>query len=64
MDEFLPEVNKSKEIKSVCNNYEAPVPIYLSYGNMKENVFINLLLFFFNRVVLYFYYLSQVMHKL
>lgn len=47
MDEFLPEVNKSKEIKSVCNNYEAPVPIYLSYGNMKENVFINLLLFFF-----------------
>lgn len=45
MDEFLPEVNKSKEIKSVCNNYEAPVPIYLSYGNMKENVFINLLLF-------------------
>lgn len=63
MDEFLPEVNKSKEIKSVCNNYEAPVPIYLSYGNMKENVFINLLLFF-NRVVLYFYYLSQIMHKL
>lgn len=64
MDEFLPEVNKSKEIKSVCNNYEAPVPIYLSYGNMKENVIINLLLFFFNRVVLYFYYLSQIMHKL
>lgn len=21
----------------MCNNYEAPVPIYLSYGNMKEN---------------------------